>query len=110
MNGRYLHTGDRGGAERDAAFQGFGHDITDENGNYLFRTIRPVTYPGRTPHIHVKVLTGDRELTTQFYIDGDPANERDGLWRRLSESQREAVAMRFQERDGKIETSVDIVL
>ncbi|PLX45679.1 MAG: protocatechuate 3,4-dioxygenase, partial [Hyphomicrobiales bacterium] len=55
VNRRYLHRGDHGAA-RDGGFQGFGHDITGADGSYRFRTIMPVPYPGRTPHIHVKVL------------------------------------------------------
>lgn len=74
MNGKYLHSGDRLNIDFDAAFQGFGHDITASDRSYVFRTIKRVTYPGRTPHILVKVFDGTREiLTTQFYIDGQPA-------------------------------------
>ena len=52
------------------------------NGEYLFRTIKPVPYPGRTPHIHYKVKRGGKELlTTQLFIKGHPGNERDGIWR-----------------------------
>ena len=47
-----------------------------------FRTLKPVAYPGRTPHIHLKVATADgRRLTTQFYVAGDPLNERDFVYR-----------------------------
>ena len=110
VNGRYMHTGDRGGAPRDPAFQGFGHDITDDQGGYRFRTIMPVVYPGRAPHIHVKVLTEGTTLTTQFYIEGDPGNARDGIWRRLSEDERRAVAMEFQPVEGVPTAMVDIRL
>lgn len=109
-NGRYLHTGDRGGRARDRAFQGFGHDITDGEGSYSFRTIKPVPYPGRTPHIHVKVLAGGAELTTQFYLAGEPQNARDQLYRRMSRAERRQVEMRFVGRMGNEETRVDIVL
>ena len=109
-NGRYLHTGDRGGAPRDAAFQGFGHDITDAEGRYRFRTIRPVVYPGRTPHIHVKVLAGNATLTTQFYIDGHPGNAGDVIWRRLSPAERQAVAMAFTGAGDQIQAEIDIHL
>ena len=70
--------------------------MTDEQGRYQFRTINPVAYPGRTPHIHVKVLTRSTELTTQFYLDGHPDNPRDVLWRRMSPQQQQAVAMVFR--------------
>ena len=55
-NGRYRHPRDRRRVPVDANFQGFGHTVTDESGRYRFRTIRPVPYPGRTPHIHAAVF------------------------------------------------------
>ena len=80
--GRYHHPGDGGRA--DAAFQGFGRVTVGSDGRYRFRTIKPVPYTGRTPHIHVKVKLARRELlTTQLYVEGDPSNERDFLWRNL---------------------------
>jgi protocatechuate 3,4-dioxygenase beta subunit len=46
--------------------------------------MKPVAYIGRTPHIHAKVKLGPTELlTTQLYVEGDPGNARDGLWRSL---------------------------
>jgi protocatechuate 3,4-dioxygenase, beta subunit len=84
-NGVYLHTGDSGRKkdQQDANFQGFGRFITGSSGEYLFRTIKPVPYAGRTPHIHFKVKRGGRELlTTQCYIRGHELNQRDGIYRR----------------------------
>ena len=109
-NGRYLHTGDDQATARDPAFQGFGHDITGPDGSYRFRTIKPVSYPGRTPHIHVKVFTDDRELTTQFYIAGHPENSKDGLYRRISKRKRKQVEMVFEPADGFERTVVDIII
>lgn len=109
VNARYLHTGDRGGKPRDSAFQGFGHDVTDDQGFYAFRTIKPVPYPGRAPHIHVKVIAAGRTLTTQFYISGDPANAGDALYRRLSAEEREVVEMRFAGSADDLSAQVDIV-
>ena len=111
MNGKYLHSGDRQAVAFDAAFQGFGHDITGSDGSYSFRTIKPVTYPGRTPHIHVKLFDGDRELlTTQFYIAGHPANARDRIFARLSDAEARAVSMTFAAGETAEETTVDIVI
>ena len=111
MNGKYMHPGDRQAVAFDPAFQGFGHDITGPDGGYAFRTIKPVSYPGRTPHIHVKVLNGGREvLTTQFYIAGHRQNRRDGLYRRMSDSQAQAVSMAFRPSDMGEEAVVDIVV
>ena len=92
--GHYRHPGDGGRA--DPAFQGFGRVVADANGAYRFRTIRPVAYSGRTPHIHFKVRLGARELlTTQLYVEGDPGNPRDGLWRRLSPADQTALTVPF---------------
>jgi len=91
VRGRYLHTGDSAGSPRDPAFQGFGHAVAAADGSYWFRTIKPVPYPGRTPHIHARVLTGGRErLTTQFYLPDHPLNDRDWLYRRIPADRREA--------------------
>jgi protocatechuate 3,4-dioxygenase beta subunit len=71
---------DRGGTAEDEDFQGYGQTTTDANGGYRFRTIRPVPYPGRTPHIHFAVsAAGLPRFTTQMYIAGEPLNERDGI-------------------------------
>ena len=94
--GHYHHPADGGRA--DPAFQGFGRVGVDSAGAYRFRTIRPVPYSGRTPHIHVKVRLGTRELlTTQLYVAGDPGNDGDFLWRRLSAADRAALTVPFAE-------------
>ncbi|MEO7151101.1 MAG: protocatechuate 3,4-dioxygenase [Burkholderiaceae bacterium] len=94
QQGHYRHPGDGGRA--DPAFQGYGRAVADASGAYRFRTLRPVPYSGRTPHIHVKVRLGARELlTTQLYVDGDPGNPGDGLWRRLSAADRSALTVPF---------------
>lgn len=84
-NGSYLHS--QGGNRRadnkkDANFQGYGRFLTDRKGRYYFRTIKPVVYPGRTPHIHCAVSLGtNRMLTTQCYINGHAMNANDGVLR-----------------------------
>lgn len=109
VDGNYMHTLDPRSVDFDPAFQGFGHDITDENGQYVFRTIKPTIYPGRTPHIHMKVFDGTREiLTTQFYIKGHPNNARDGLFNRMSNKQAQAVSMEFKRRNGGVEADMDV--
>ncbi|MDB5940110.1 MAG: Protocatechuate 3,4-dioxygenase beta chain [Polaromonas sp.] len=92
--GHYHHPGDGGRA--DPAFQGFGRVAVGSDGRYRFRTLRPAPYSGRTPHIHVKVRLGQRELlTTQLYVAGDAGNERDFLWRRLDAQGRAALTVPF---------------
>lgn len=109
-NGVYLHEADRRRGGYDLAFQGFGHVVTGPGGDYAFRTIRPVPYPGRTPHIHVKVVHEGLELTTQFYLEGHPQNERDAIFRRLAPEARTAVTLRPVARDGRDEALLDIRL
>lgn len=80
-NGRYHYVrDDRADQPIDENFQGYGQTTTDESGGYHFRTIRPVPYPGRTPHIHFAVSgAGLPRLITQMYVAGEPGNERDGV-------------------------------
>lgn len=94
QDGHYHHPGDGGRA--DPAFQGFGKVTLGKDGRYRFRTLKPAPYSGRTPHIHVKVkLEGQTLLTTQFYVQGDPGNARDFLWRRLGEADQAALTRPF---------------
>ena len=81
--GVYLHTkDDRPG--RDENFQGYGRFLTDSKGRYYFRTVKPVTYPGSAPHIHVAVtLNNKRMLTSQCYVKGDKRNDKDFIYTRL---------------------------
>ena len=68
--------------EQDVNFQGYGRFLTNAQGEYYFRTIKPVPYPGRTPHIHVAVSrAGKRLLTTQIFINGEKQNDTDGVLR-----------------------------
>jgi protocatechuate 3,4-dioxygenase beta subunit len=107
--GHYHHPGDGGRA--DPAFQGFGRVTVGADGRYRFRTIRPVPYSGRTPHIHVKVKLGGRELlTTQLYVAGDPNNERDFLWRRMPDPARAAVTVPFVAGSDGLQATFPIVV
>ncbi len=115
-NGRYLHSWDRGRhAPRDSHFQGYGVAMSDAAGHYRFRTIKPVSYPGRTPHIHARLTppTGSNleALTTQLFIQDHPDNRRDGLFRRLDHREQRASAMDLARRpDGDWDTQFDFVL
>lgn len=108
VNGRYLHTADDN-AVQDRDFQGFGHTFTDDAGHYEFRTIKPVSYPGRTPHIHVKVFGKQEVLTTQFYLKDHPENARDSLYRRMNPQQRAAVEMDIVQQGDRSVAVVDVV-
>jgi protocatechuate 3,4-dioxygenase beta subunit len=114
--GVYLHTGDSGRKERDKNFQGFGRFLTSSSGEYYFRTIKPVPYPGRTPHIHFKIKRSGKELlTTQCYIKGESRNERDGIFRSIRDARaRDAVLVEFApikgSRIGELAARFDVVL
>jgi protocatechuate 3,4-dioxygenase, beta subunit len=114
--GAYIHTQSNNRNRRDKNFQGFGKFLTGSKGEYYFRTIKPVAYPGRTPHIHFAISAKDHDkFTTQCYIKGEPRNERDGVLRGVTDPrQRESVQVPFNPiKDSKInelEAAFDIVL
>jgi protocatechuate 3,4-dioxygenase, beta subunit len=114
--GVYLHPGSDRAGNRDGNFQGFGRFLTGSTGEYYFRTVKPVPYPGRTPHIHVQVRRGGAELlTTQCYVKGEPQNERDGILRGIrDERARQSVIVPFdpvpQSTIGELQARFDIVL
>jgi protocatechuate 3,4-dioxygenase, beta subunit len=114
--GAYLHEGTANRDKRDRNFQGFGRFTTGSTGEYYFRTIKPVPYPGRTPHIHFKIRKGNKELlTTQCYVKGHPGNERDGVWRNVRDPKvRDAITVDFAKltgsRIGELTAKFDIVL
>jgi protocatechuate 3,4-dioxygenase beta subunit len=114
--GRYIHPADTGGRSRDKAFQGYGRAVSGADGAYRFRTIKPVPYPGRTPHIHFAVQApGRRELITQMYVAGEPQNDGDFLYRSIRDPrQRAAVTVRLDPangiEDGALAGSFDLVL
>jgi protocatechuate 3,4-dioxygenase beta subunit len=115
-NGAYLHPGSAHRDKRDANFQGFGRFLTGPTGEYYFRTIKPVPYPGRTPHIHFAVkLKGRDTFTTQCYIKGHPGNARDFILNSIRDPDaRASVIVDFVpikgSRIGELAARFDIVL
>jgi protocatechuate 3,4-dioxygenase beta subunit len=113
--GAYINSRDHH-ARHDTNFQGFGRFLTGSTGEYLFRTIKPVPYTGRTAHIHFKVKRSGKELlTTQCYIKGYPQNERDFVYREIGDAKaQEAVTVDFDPmkgtRAGELAAHFDIVL
>jgi len=114
----YLHSSDSGpkARQQDKNFQGFGRFTTGSKGEYRFRTIKPVPYPGRpAPHIHFKVKKGDRTLlTSQFFIRGHPGNDRDGIARVGNPLDRELMMVDFkpmkESKVGELTAHFEIVL
>ena len=115
-NGVYLHTESDNAAKRDRNFQGFGRFTTGVTGDYLFRTIKPVPYPGRTPHIHLSVkIPGQKKFTTQCYIQGHPGNDKDGIYRSVRDPKaRAAITVAFEplkgSKVGELTAKFDVVL
>lgn len=115
-SGAYIHSGSSNADKRDRNFQGYGRFLTDSEGRYFFRTIKPVRYPGRAPHIHVAISQGGkRVLTTQLLIAGEPDNENDGVFRRLADAKaRQTVLTEFKplpdSKLGELTANWDIVL
>jgi protocatechuate 3,4-dioxygenase beta subunit len=115
-NGAYLHSKTGNAEKRDKNFQGFGRFVTGSTGEYLFRTIKPVPYPGRAPHIHYAIkMKGRKELITQCYIEGHPGNEKDGIWKGIKdEKARKSVTIPFKplkgSRAGELAARFDLVL
>jgi protocatechuate 3,4-dioxygenase beta subunit len=118
-NAVYHHPdgGDEG--QRDRAFQGYGLARTDANGAFHFRTIKPVPYPGRTAHIHVRIQTeGKGSLATQLYLPDEAGNERDVIYRRMNPAERTLLALNLKPTAGnhplaqatQAMASVDLVL
>jgi protocatechuate 3,4-dioxygenase, beta subunit len=115
-NGVYVHTRSANSGRRDGNFQGFGRFLTAKDGGYYFRTIKPVSYPGRTPHIHFAVKTKGRDkFTTQCYVKGEPRNDGDGVVRGIRDSkQRQSVIVDFAKiegsKTGELAARFDIVM
>jgi protocatechuate 3,4-dioxygenase beta subunit len=69
------------GAYDNAGFGLRGRVTTDAEGRYRMETVVPGEYPGRTPHIHIKVFADGRELlTTQIYLRGLSEQTPDGIF------------------------------
>ena len=114
--GAYFHSRTGNADQRDKNFQGFGRFVTGSTGEYLFRTIKPVSYPGRCPHVHYAIkMKGREKWTTQCYIKGEASNEKDGVWRGIrDEKQRESVTVDFaplkDTKAGELAARFDIVM
>ncbi len=116
--GNYIHS--RGANPQakghDKNFQGFGRCVTGSSGEYLFRTIKPVPYPGRTPHIHIAVkIKGQSKFTTQCYVQGEKSNDRDGVLGDIRDAKaRASVIVPFapikESKIGELAATFDIVM
>ncbi len=93
-NGAYIHSASPI-ANRDANFQGYGKFETASDGRYLFRTVKPGIYPGRTRHIHYQIKTPGRgNLITQLAFQGEALNANDGVLQGISNAAQKASVIR----------------
>lgn len=107
--GVYLHSKDNRPG-RDDKFQGYGRFLTDSKGRYYFRTVKPVTYPGRVPHIHVAVTVNNkRMLTSQCYVKGDKRNDKDFIFKRLGKVGQKLTSVEFKQIKGSKINELDAV-
>ncbi|WP_020471719.1 dioxygenase family protein [Zavarzinella formosa] len=114
--GAYRHSKTDNANTKDKNFQGFGRFTTNKDGEYYFRTIKPVAYPGRSPHIHFKIKRGGKEaLTTQLYIKGEQRNEKDFIYMGVKDEKgRAALCADFapikESKTGELAANFNIVL
>jgi len=89
------------GGKFDRNFQGYGRFLTDVDGLYYFRTIKPVPYTfqgaDRAPHIHFAISrNGARIFTTEMSIKDHPKNVKDRIINRLTEEQLATVQVNYK--------------
>jgi len=98
-HGRYDHPRDvNTAAPLDPNFQGFARLVTDAEGRYRFKTIKPGAYPinpmnpgnVRPPHIHFDIAGKRDHLVTQMYFPGEALNAGDGIFDAIPAAERAA--------------------
>lgn len=105
VTGRYAHVRDPNPAPIDPYFRYSGESITDEEGRYSFKTIKPGAYPlpggmVRTPHIHFRIVALNPVLTTQMYFAGEPMNDKDILLNHHPKAEQKRVVIEPSTRPG----------
>lgn len=104
--GRYVDVTDPDLMPLDPNFTGAGRALTDNDGRYSFRTVKPAAYPGesgglfRPAHVHVSVFgtSGADRLITQCYFEGDPLIARDPILGAVADPRgRERLVARFND-------------
>ena len=109
--GRYLAPKDGGPGPRDPNFQGYGQVKTDATGAYRFRTIRPVPYASRPPHVHFQITHARlRALVTQMYVVGESGQEDPAAFGGQRVREALSVALQPASEAGALAARFDIVL
>ena len=97
--GRYTHPSDPNPAPLDPNFEGSAVLTTDSEGQYRFKTIKPVAYPAgpnrmRPAHIHFQVSGRQEKIVTQMYFEDDPYNKTDPFLNSAGEAGRQELLVR----------------
>lgn len=101
-NAVYHHPAGGAASEREPHFQGYGRATTAPDGSFHFRIIRPVPYPGRTPHVHIRIAPrSGGALATQLYLPDEPGNARDFLFRQLTRDEQAALTLALRSTDSR---------
>lgn len=109
--GKYHHEYDYSERKDDPNFQGWGQAITNDKGEYRFKTILPGPYNNRTRHIHFKVSKKEfHELTTQLFFDGEERNKTDFVLNNLPHDEQQLVICPIIENDNQKKVEFNITL
>ncbi|MGG9962261.1 hypothetical protein [Ferruginibacter sp. SUN106] len=109
--GKYHHEYDKSDYQDDPNFQGWGQAITNEQGEYKFKTIYPAPYGGRTRHIHFKVSGKNyHELTTQLFFEGEERNKKDPILKIFTHEEQQLIIRPLIDKDNVKQVEFNIVL
>ncbi len=109
--GKYHHEYDKSERQDDPNFQGWGQAITNEFGEYKFKTIYPGPYGARTRHIHYKVSKRDyHELTTQLFFEGEERNSKDFILSSFSHDEQQLITRPIVDKEGAKQVELNITL
>jgi len=116
-HGRYNHSSDRGPAQLDPSFLGFGRSGTTEEGSYWFETIKPgrvAFYQGKfqAPHICVTVFSRGllNHLVTRLYFEDEQTNAEDPIVQCVPDERRSTLLARREIHEGTVVYRFDIIM
>ncbi len=94
-HGRYAHPEDTQQKPLEPAFKGFGRVMTNNEGVFRFKTVKPGRVPGadgalQAPHLNVTIFTRGllKHLITRMYFPNEPANDEDAVLQRVPAERR----------------------
>lgn len=113
-NGRYSHIGDKNPTQLDPNFEGYARIITDSEGRYSLKTIKPGAYPVpsgwmRAPHIHFDITGRNTRLVTALYFEGETLNDQDRVLK-MSFNPKSQMTQAERNDGGGMKANWDIVL